>query len=632
MQHHPAIIDVAVKYCFATALPVTTKHMQNNTPAYYEEMVGKCEGEGVDLGTGYANSTVPEETTRIRVSGPSTMTGTAAKPQPSQLRRTMQSQSQSNPPEPPQNACPDPDDAPPTFFDGSYFIGGSQDKPTKFNRDRRLFDYSVPSWSYIYNVTLIVLDMAMALISAVVVFITFPGSYRYLQANSILGDGLVEYLLLTCVTWVVSLALSHIYERHTMGEGYALYGKIMQATFVGFIILATVSYFFKMNVPRSLTFFVPVLSALFTITERWLMRRALHRNRNKGEYNYPTVVIGSPAGIRRTLHHLHDNKALGYAPIAICPVTSISDDDAAGHAQRLVSVPFEPRNNYEASLRVLPMNSHLPQTAKYLKAQTVLVSDVMMSYSETMRTLSLAVESMGIELALTSTVADLNGARLHLRNDPYMPVLTARLPQYSLPTRIIKRIIDIVISLTALILSFPVLLVVGILIKREDGGPVFYSQKRVGIYGKLFTMYKFRSMRTDADKIKRKLAKEAGLEDRFIFKMKDDPRVTHIGKFIRKTSLDEFPQFFNVLRGDMSMVGPRPPLPEEVARYGTLYSTRLLAKPGITGPWQISGRSDLTQEQSEFADVSYIQSWTLTGDLAILFKTVSAVVRGTGSY
>lgn len=122
------------------------------------------------------------------------------------------------------------------------------------------------------------------------------------------------------------------------------------------------------------------------------------------------------------------------------------------------------------------------------------------------------------------------------------------------------------------------------------------------------------------------------MEDRFVFKLKNDPRVTRIGHFIRKTSIDEIPQFFNVLKGDMSLVGPRPPLPEEVARYGTLYSARLLVKPGITGPWQVSGRSNLTQEQSEFVDVSYIQNWSLTGDIAILLKTVVAVVRGTGSY
>ena len=151
--------------------------------------------------------------------------------------------------------------------------------------------------------------------------------------------------------------------------------------------------------------------------------------------------------------------------------------------------------------------------------------------------------------------------------------------------------------------------------------PIFFSQQRIGLHGKPFTMYKFRSMVTNAEELKKKLAEENGQTDRFIFKMKDDPRITKVGRFIRKTSLDEFPQFFNVLKGDMSLVGPRPALPEEVARYGSLYSARLLVKPGITGPWQVSGRSDLSQEQSEYLDVSYIENWSIAGDLAILAKS-----------
>ncbi|MCH4209360.1 MAG: sugar transferase [Bifidobacterium sp.] len=588
-------------------------------------MARKREGEGMDLGTTYAHSTVPEETTRMRVSGPSTMTGAAAE---------AQAQSQNNPPEPPQAACTNQDDAPPTFFDGSYFVAGSHGRPARAKEGRRWrpFDYNVPAWSYTYNATLVALDMVMTLISATLVLITFPGSYRYLQTHNVLGDGLVEYLILVCATWVVSLALSHIYERHTMGEGYALYSKIMRAIFVDFIILATVSYFFKMDVPRSLTFFVPVLSGIFTIIERWLMRRALHRNRNKGEYNYPTILVGSPQGIHERVRLLREHRGLGYAPIAVCPVASASNTADADGPQHLISVPFEPADEFEAGLRVLPMNSHLPQTAHFLKAQTVLVTDVIERYSETMRTLSLAVESMGIELAFSAVVADMDGASLHLRTDPVTPVFTARLPQYSIFIRICKRIFDIICSSIAIILTSPIMAYVAIRVRSQDGGPAIYKQERIGLYGKPFTLYKFRSMTVNADKQDEALAEQLGSEHGVLFKAKNDPRVTEFGKFIRKTSLDEFPQFFNVFKGDMSMVGPRPQQQYEVDQYESLYSTRLLVKPGITGPWQISGRSNLSQSEAEQLDVSYIQSWSLTGDLAILFKTVSAVVRGTGSY
>lgn len=196
----------------------------------------------------------------------------------------------------------------------------------------------------------------------------------------------------------------------------------------------------------------------------------------------------------------------------------------------------------------------------------------------------------------------------------------------------IKRVLDIICSAVALFVFSPLMLGVAIAIKLDDGGPVLFSQTRIGVHGRSLKMYKFRSMVTNAEALKQKLAEENGQSDRFIFKIKDDPRITRVGHFIRKTSLDEFPQFFNVLKGDMSLVGPRPALPEEVARYGSLYSARLLVKPDITGPWQVSGRSDLSQKQSEYLDVPYIENWSITDDLAILAKTIPVVFPGTGSH
>ncbi|PJM76627.1 exopolysaccharide biosynthesis polyprenyl glycosylphosphotransferase [Bifidobacterium felsineum] len=521
----------------------------------------------------------------------------------------------------------------PTFFDGTYFSSAPEGNVSPSdNAAHVVTGYSVPAWRYLYNGTLIALDLLMTIIATCLVFLLRPSSYIYVQNIGPGQYGMISFLALACVSWVISLYAARSYERHTMGEGYALYAKLLNAAFIDFIMLCTLGYLFHLNVPRSLNVFIPLISLVLVILERWLMRRALHRNHMKGEFNYPTVVVGSPEGIHKTLQQLDQSRNLGYAPIAVCPIESVENEEDPNQPQHLIAVPFTPLNDAEARLKVLSLNSHLPQTAKRMKARTVLVTDVLTRDSETMRTLSLAVESMGIELAMTTSVADLSGADLHFRNDPSIPIVTAQLSQYSTITRILKRLCDIVLSSVAIILSSPIMLWVAYKVKREDGGPVFYSQTRVGIYGKPFTMYKFRSMRTDADKIKAQLAKERGIEDRFIFKLKDDPRVTKIGHFIRKTSLDEFPQFFNVFKGDMSLVGPRPPLPEEVAKYNMLYSTRLLVKPGITGPWQISGRSDLSQEQSEYADVSYIQDWSITGDIAILFKTVGAVLKGTGSY
>lgn len=183
-----------------------------------------------------------------------------------------------------------------------------------------------------------------------------------------------------------------------------------------------------------------------------------------------------------------------------------------------------------------------------------------------------------------------------------------------------------------MVLSSIITIPVAIAIKVTDGGPVFYKQTRIGCNGKPFKMIKFRSMVVNADALKPALAAETGQTDRFIFKMKDDPRVTKVGKFIRKYSIDELPQFLNVLKGDMSVVGPRPPLPEEYEQYAALYATRMLVKPGITGPWQVSGRSDLSQEESEALDVSYVQHWSVLGDSVIIMRTVGAVLQHKGAY
>ena len=320
----------------------------------------------------------------------------------------------------------------------------------------------------------------------------------------------------------------------------------------------------------------------------------------------------------------------GYEPVAVCPIEA---DPASKDAYVVTS--YTPDANIEGSSKLqgdsfqLGIPTYLQKASVYRKSMWLTCFRVI---PKCCMVCLLRWSRWVWNFALVVSLADVSGHRLYLRNTTEQPVLLASLPQYTGAANVIKRLLDIIGSLCALIISSPILLGVAIAIKLDDGGPVFFSQTRIGLHGKPFKMYKFRSMVTNAEELKKKLAEETGQEDRFIFKMKDDPRITKVGHFIRKTSLDEFPQFYNVLKGDMSLVGPRPALPEEVARYGSLYSARLLVKPGITGPWQVSGRSDLSQEQSEYLDVSYIENWSIAGDLAILAKTVMVIFTGRGSY
>ena len=373
---------------------------------------------------------------------------------------------------------------------------------------------------------------------------------------------------------------------------------------------------------QSFAFFLDIIA-------RWQMRQALHRHRSKGSCKYRTVVIGSSDGINKALQTMRNCMNWGCEPVAVCPIEA---DPASKDAYVVTS--YTPDANIEGSskLKVIPFNSAFPRICESLGVQEVYVADVLSRDSENVAWSF----SCGGVAGYGTCLGGLPGG---CERSPFVSAKHhGTASSVGFPAAVhgscernqafaghhwLTVRADYFLSDSSR---------VAIAIKLDDGGPVFFSQTRIGLHGKPFKMYKFRSMVTNAEELKKKLAEETGQEDRFIFKMKDDPRITKVGHFIRKTSLDEFPQFYNVLKGDMSLVGPRPALPEEVARYGSLYSARLLVKPGITGPWQVSGRSDLSQEQSEYLDVSYIENWSIAGDLAILAKTVMVIFTGRGSY
>lgn len=482
-----------------------------------------------------------------------------------------------------------------------------------------------PLWRYLYVAALVAVDVLVMLLSLVICFAFNPGAYDTVTR----AMPIWAFLLAYCVIGLLCLAFAGAYHRHVMAEGYELYTKLINAAIFTIVLASCVAFMLNLQLPRTALIIAPLVGLVCELVARWMMRCLLHHHRRRGECKYTTVIVGSSEGINRTLRLMRRNSALGYMPVAVCP---IAPDPRMDDAYVVTNFVADPDIEGADKLRVLSFGSRFARTIERMGVQEVYIADVLSRDSKLLHAMSLAIESLGIELAISVSLADVGGHRLHLRNSAEQQVLIASLPQYRTTTYVIKRIIDIVLSAVALIVSSPIMLGVAIAIKLDDGGPVLFKQTRVGIHGKPFTMYKFRSMVTNAEEIKAKLAAESGQTNRFIFKLKDDPRITKVGKFIRKTSLDEFPQFFNVFKGDMSLVGPRPALPDEVARYGSLYSTRLLVKPGITGPWQVSGRSGLSQEQSEFLDVSYIENWSITGDLAILAKTVMVVFRGTGSY
>jgi exopolysaccharide biosynthesis polyprenyl glycosylphosphotransferase len=222
--------------------------------------------------------------------------------------------------------------------------------------------------------------------------------------------------------------------------------------------------------------------------------------------------------------------------------------------------------------------------------------------------------------------------RLHIQPVAGLPLVHVEESEFTGFRRVLKGAFDRLVTAVALLLLAPVAIGVALAVGFTSRGPVFFRQTRVGKNGQTFRMVKFRSMYVDAEERRAELERLNVNGDGVLFKIRNDPRITRVGRVIRKYSLDELPQLFNVLTGRMSLVGPRPPLPTEVARYGDDMRRRLLVKPGITGLWQISGRNDLSWEQTKQLDLRYVENWSLGSDLLILWKTPSAVAKGSGAY
>ncbi len=268
--------------------------------------------------------------------------------------------------------------------------------------------------------------------------------------------------------------------------------------------------------------------------------------------------------------------------------------------------------------------------ARRCGAHTVAVLSGQIS-PEKLRWISWQLEGTNVELVVSPGVAEIAGRRLHIQPVAGLPLLQVEEPAFSGFRRVVKRAFDLVAASLALAVLSPVLITIGLLVRLTSRGPALFTQTRIGVNGREFRIVKFRTMCADAEQKLAALA-AANESDGLLFKMREDPRITRIGRVLRRFSLDELPQLLNVVTGSMSLVGPRPPLPDEVARYGDDVRRRLLVKPGITGLWQISGRSDLSWEESVRLDLRYVEDWSLSLDLQVLWKTARAVMRADGAY
>ncbi|NQX35559.1 sugar transferase [Herbiconiux sp. VKM Ac-2851] len=474
------------------------------------------------------------------------------------------------------------------------------------------------SWSDDFSRRIFLTDVAVLAVVVAAVQIIWFG---FNSANLAVGQasGVVSYTFISVaifVAWLLVLSVYGTRGRRVVGTGTQEYKLIADATVRLFGLVAIIAFLFQIDFARGyilLAFPVGLIGLLFT---RWIWRKWLAAKRARGEYSAKVLLVGSAASVTYIARELSRRPDAGYLVIGACVPTSLVGDSLPG-----TSIPVF--GNFERITRAMEVSG----------ADTVVITSADELPPERVRDLSWALVPGKQHLVVAPSLVDIGGPRIHTRPVAGLPLIHVETPRYEGSKRFAKRTFDICMSLIFIVLASPFLLACALLVRATSPGPVLFRQERVGYNGTKFHMLKFRSMVIDAEERLLELQKESRAEGNAVmFKMRDDPRVTSVGRVMRRFSIDELPQLFNVFGGSMSLVGPRPPLEREVDQYEKHVHRRFMVKPGITGLWQVSGRSNLSWEDTVRLDLFYVENWSLTGDLVILWRTAKAVVASEGAY
>jgi exopolysaccharide biosynthesis polyprenyl glycosylphosphotransferase len=425
----------------------------------------------------------------------------------------------------------------------------------------------------------------------------------------------VSYIAFTVALpalWAGSAALAGGYDARFIGVGPDEFRRVMNAAVTLTGCVAVASYALKADLARGYVLIAMPCLAVFDLATRYALRKRLHRRRSYGACMQRVVAIGHPQAVTDLVATLRRDKFNGLHVVAACLAGRVGLKEIAG-------VP------------VLGGLSSVSTAVNQFGADTVAVLACPEMNGVRLRELAWELEESGTDLCVAPALMDVAGPRTTIRPVAGLPLLHVDHPELAGGKQVIKALFDRTAAALVLILLAPLFAAIAVIIRLDDRGPVFFRQTRIGLDGQPFRLYKFRTMVVDAEQRKAELdALNEG--SGVLFKMRRDPRVTKAGLCLRRWSLDELPQLLNVLLGDMSLVGPRPALPKEVARYGDHMRRRLVVKPGITGLWQVSGRSGLSWDEAFRLDLRYVDNWSLALDLQILWKTWSAVFGGSGAY
>jgi exopolysaccharide biosynthesis polyprenyl glycosylphosphotransferase len=420
------------------------------------------------------------------------------------------------------------------------------------------------------------------------------------------------------VAWILMLALNHSYDTRFLFVGNDEYQRVLRSGLALTAAIAIGSYAVDVTVARGYVVIAMPVAVTLGVLTRYIQRKLLHRAWAGGRCLRRVILVGHRGAVVPMARQLSRERYHGMDVVSSC-----LPPDPDGLPTRL----------QEVDLPVYGSFDEIAVATRYASADTVVVLPSPELDGAALRRLAWQLERHDVDLILANALLDVAGDRTTIRPVDGLPMLHVEHPNLTGARRMAKELVDRLGASLLLVLFSPVLLALTVVIRSRRGGsgPALFRQVRVGRNGREFGIYKFRTMYVDAEQ---RLAGIAHLNehDGALFKLRDDPRVTPVGRWLRRFSLDELPQLINVVKGDMSLVGPRPPLSSEVALYPDDMRRRLVVKPGMTGLWQVSGRADLSWEDAIRLDLRYVENWSLTLDLVILLRTVTAVTRSSGAY
>ena len=414
------------------------------------------------------------------------------------------------------------------------------------------------------------------------------------------------------VLWIAALWLAGGYDVRFIGTGSDEFRKVLNAGVGLTAAVALFSYAVNLQLSRGYVVIALPSVTLFDLIARYVIRKRLHKLRASGQCMHGVVAVGHELAVADLIGELRRDRYHGLAVVGACVVRP-------GECDEVADVP------------IYGGLDDVTAAVKAFSADTVAVLACPEMDGIRLRSLAWELEKSGTDLCVSPALLDVAGPRTTIRQTAGLTLLHVDHPQLTGFRMVAKDLFDRCVAAAALIMLTPVLVILALAIRLSDRGPALFKQVRVGKDGRTFKLYKFRTMVVDAEQRRAQLMPRNDL-DGVLFKLRKDPRVTAVGTHLRRWSLDELPQLFNVFLGDMSLVGPRPALPGEAEKYAEHVRRRLVVKPGLTGLWQVNGRSDLSWDESVRLDLRYVENWSFALDLQIMWKTISALLRGSGAY